>query len=263
MNALIFFWIFLNIFECATRVRCTGSTNCPGAPDTFPQGGSSHSQADSEIWTKLWGFNVPSKLKMFLWRFARNTTPTGALLHHRNMADTPACVLCGGEDTWRHALLNYTVSRSTWALSSEHIIDALSKNEEGDAKRWLSSMHEALSQESFTTLVVKLWALWGARRKAIHEQIYQSPFQVHAFIQSYIRELEAIKSVNTSHDGNSIPRSTSWIPPPTGLTILNVDAAVGRGSRHGSIAAISRDSAGLFFGSIGCGFCRNFRSGHP
>jgi len=183
----------------------------------YEQGGSSHSQADSEIWTKLWGFNVPSKLKVFLWRFAKNTTPTGALLHHRNMADTPACALCGAKDTWRHALLNCMVSRSTWALSSEHIIDALSKNEEGDAKRWLSSMHEALSHESFTTLVVTLWALWGARRKAIHEQIYQSPFQVHGFIQSYIRELEAIKTVKTRRGGNPIPRLTSWIPPPTGL----------------------------------------------
>lgn len=212
----------------------------------YEQGGSSHTQANNEIWTKLWGFNIPSKLKMFLWRFVKNTTPTGALLHHRNIAETPACGLCGAKDTWRHALLNYMVSRSTWALSSENIIDALSKNEEGDAKSWLSVMREVLPQESFTTLVVALWALWGARRKAIYEQIYQSPFQVHGFIQSYMRELQAIKTVKARQGGNSVPRPISWIPPPSGLTKLNVDAAVGRGSGHGSVAAISRNSDGLF-----------------
>ena len=134
-------------------------------------------------------------------------------------------------------------------MSSEHIIDALSRNEEGDAKRWLSAMHQALSHENFTTLVVTLWALWGARRKAIYEQIYQSPFQVHAFIQSYMRELEAIKSVNLRQGGNPTPCLTSWIPTPSWRKKLNVDAAVGRGRRHGSVAAISRDSAGLFLGA--------------
>ena len=69
------------------------------------------------------------------------------------------------------------------------------------------------------------------------------------FIQSYIRELEAIKTVKIRQGGNTIPRPTSWIPPPTGMTKLNVDAAVGRGSRHGSVAAISRDSTGLFLGA--------------
>lgn len=111
----------------------------------YEQGGSSHSDANSKGWSQLWGVKVPSKLKFFLWRLAHHSIPTTALLNHCNMSSISSCALCRAEDTWRHALLNCTVSRSTWALSSEAILDGLSSNTNDNAKAWLFSMHEALS----------------------------------------------------------------------------------------------------------------------
>ena len=62
------------------------------------------------IWSKIWKLACLGKVKIFLWRLAKNSTPTRALLHHRNMAEPDECCLCGAEDTWRHALLHCTVS---------------------------------------------------------------------------------------------------------------------------------------------------------
>jgi hypothetical protein len=41
-------------------------------------------------------------------------------------------------------------------------------------------------------LTVSMWAIWSARRKAIHEEIYQSPLYIHGFINSYLEELNGL-----------------------------------------------------------------------
>ena len=57
----------------------------------YEQGGSSDSQVAEQGWTDLWQIRGPSKLKFFLWRLARNSIPTAALLHHMNMSSSVAC----------------------------------------------------------------------------------------------------------------------------------------------------------------------------
>lgn len=223
----------------------------------YERRGSSHSDADSNGWTKLWGVKVLSKVKNFLWRLAQHSIPTTAVLNQRNMSPSRSCCLCGVEDTWRHALLNCTVSRSTWALSSDAIIDRLSSNVDDNAKTWLFTMHESLTHEEFTKFVVTLWALWGARRKAILEQIYQSPFAIRAFVRSYLGELDGIQAP-APISSNSIMRPTQWIAPPPGTVKINVDASVGRGGRYGSVGALCRDQTGFFLGASAIVFQRIF-----
>lgn len=99
----------------------------------YERGGSSHSDVDSNGWTKQWGVKVSSKLKIFLWRLAQHSIPTAAVLNQRNMSTSRSCCLCGAKDTWRHALLNCAVSRSTWALCSEAIPVRLSSNVDDNA----------------------------------------------------------------------------------------------------------------------------------
>lgn len=83
------------------------------------------------------------------------------------------CALCGreGEDLWRHSLLNCTMAHCVWALSDEVLIDQIYQNSEPHAGNWIFDMHENMTQGRFTRLVVTMWAIWYARRKAIHEAI--------------------------------------------------------------------------------------------
>ena len=46
--------------------------------------------------------------------------------------------------------------------------------EEESPKEWLFALH-AILKELFDRMVVTLWVLWGVRRKAIHENIFQPP----------------------------------------------------------------------------------------
>uniref|UniRef100_A0A8R7PGX9 Reverse transcriptase zinc-binding domain-containing protein n=1 Tax=Triticum urartu TaxID=4572 RepID=A0A8R7PGX9_TRIUA len=74
-------------------------------------GGVSDLNTNSNEWTELWHIKVPSKLKVFLWRLAQHSIPYMDILHCRNMSTTRRCALCGCDDSWRHALLECTMSR--------------------------------------------------------------------------------------------------------------------------------------------------------
>lgn len=50
------------------------------------QQGISNSTVNSQGWSSIWKLRVPSKLRVFAWRLARQSLPTGDVLHNRNMA---------------------------------------------------------------------------------------------------------------------------------------------------------------------------------
>ena len=47
----------------------------------------------------------------------------------------------------------------------------------------------------FVRLIVTIWAIWGARRKAIHEDIFKSPSATDGFINSYLADLQVVKGI--------------------------------------------------------------------
>jgi hypothetical protein len=62
------------------------------------------------------GIQVPSKVKVFLWRLAQQSLPSTDLLHHRNMSTTSTCNICGMQDSWRHSLLDCQMARPEMRL---------------------------------------------------------------------------------------------------------------------------------------------------
>jgi hypothetical protein len=55
--------------------------------------GRSSTKADEKEWTALWHVQVPSKIKVFLWRLARQSLPSGDVLHHRNLKAQSTCAI--------------------------------------------------------------------------------------------------------------------------------------------------------------------------
>ena len=73
--------------------------------------------------------------------------------------------------------------------------------------------------------MVTLWALWHARRKAVYEDTFQIPLSTHNFVERFIADLDLSQPQPAARQitETRIPR---WIPPPSGMSKLNVDAAV-------------------------------------
>ena len=162
---------------------------------------SSSSSDEGKAWTRLWKIDVPSKIRVFLWRLAKHSLPTGDLRHHRNMATTAACSICGQEDSWRHSLIECNMARCVWALTEEDIPEHISLSTEPMARQWLFLMIESMKKEDLVRMLTTLWAIWHARRKAIHEEVFQSPMATTAFVNRFLADLEDRKStrLNSSH----------------------------------------------------------------
>ena len=111
-------------------------------------------------------------------------------------------------------------------------------------------MIDTLTHDQLTRMCVTLWALWHARRKAIHEGIFQSPLSTHCFIESFLSELVQLKEKGEKNTprGSTSNRS-AWIPPPVGVAKVNVDAGVARKRERGAVAAVARDAQGNYLGA--------------
>lgn len=67
------------------------------------------------------------------------------------------------------------MSRCIWALDDDELAEHMISTIELSAKQGMFTMMESMSHEAFVSLAVTLWATWWARRKAIHEGVFQSP----------------------------------------------------------------------------------------
>uniref|UniRef100_A0A453MCY5 RNase H type-1 domain-containing protein n=1 Tax=Aegilops tauschii subsp. strangulata TaxID=200361 RepID=A0A453MCY5_AEGTS len=110
---------------------------------------------------------------------------------------------------------------------------------------------DSLSHELFVKLSVTLWAIWAARRKAIHEGIFQSPQAIHGFISRYLAEL-SILAEPQERKQRAPPTTTTTIQRPKaplpGHAKVHVDAACRKGL-GGSVAAVCRGETGAYLGS--------------
>ena len=118
---------------------------------------SSNEMQQERAWKKLWKVRVPSKLRIFAWRLARSSLPTGEVREHRHMATSAICSVCNlAVDTWRHSLLECNMAQAVWALREDDVILPLLADETIDPKMWLFTLSNTLSQRQFIEVLVTL-----------------------------------------------------------------------------------------------------------
>ncbi|KAG2556603.1 hypothetical protein PVAP13_8NG195901 [Panicum virgatum] len=106
-----------------------------------------------------------------------------------------------------------------------------------------------IPEEDGIRILITCWAIWHARRKAIHEGKFQSPLATMGAINRLINELQIsneLKGWNSSKRDIG-KRTHTWIPPPEpSLHKLNVDAAVSTKGSIGAVAAVCRNDQSVF-----------------
>lgn len=147
------------------------------------------------------------------------------------------------------------MARVVWSLREDGIIVPLTSDETSDAKLWLFSLSNTLKADQFVEVLVTLWALWWARRKAIHESEFQSPLSTHLFIQRYLDEIRGCDFMQKkARAASSFPSQRPapiqrWVPPPDDASKLNVDGAVAKTANKGAVGVICRDAQGNYMGA--------------
>jgi hypothetical protein len=140
------------------------------------------------------------------------------------------------------------MASSTWALMDEELVEHLTTNNCANAKDWLFFLLETLSHEDFVRATVTVWAIWTARRKAIHEQIFQSPLSIVGFSRSFLADLKLALDVPSNTTVRSRKQNAKaqrqWSAPPPGVCKVNVDAALSKTKFAGAVDAVCRDENG-------------------
>jgi hypothetical protein len=141
------------------------------------------------------------------------------------------------------------MSKCVWVLVDEEITEHLINVQESDARSWIFSLIETLKHDDLIRVLVTLWAIWYARRKAIHDNIFQSPLSTFPFVNSFISDLTMAEGKKGVHVQQGHTQQAGWIPPPEGLVKINVDAATSKNTNRGAIAAVARSSDGVYLGA--------------
>lgn len=103
-------------------------------------------------------------------------------------------------------------------LVDEEITEHISRCSANNAKDFLFTLIESLNEQDQVKCFVTLWAIWYAKRKAIHEEIYQSPLSTYSFIQSFVNDLESSKRMKKKNVVEQMPVVLPrWKAPPTGF----------------------------------------------
>ena len=87
------------------------------------------------------------------------------------------------------------MSRCVWALASVEVADYVAMTHEEKARDWIFALIKRLSKKEITEILVTMWAVWYARRKAIHESIFQSHLSTRCFIERFIADLEVNRNL--------------------------------------------------------------------
>jgi hypothetical protein len=83
------------------------------------------------------------------------------------------------------------MAKCVWALEPEEITTHVCDNQEADARGCLLTVMNSMKQDDLTRVLVTIWAIWYARRKAIYEESYQSPMSTNCFVNRFIQDLES------------------------------------------------------------------------
>ncbi|XP_074322969.1 uncharacterized protein LOC141659929 [Apium graveolens] len=199
-------------------------------------------------WNKLWRLSLPHKVKIFLWRFCKNTIPVRDLLRHKGVEVPSLCHVCSLDvEHMLHVFFDCNFASQCW----QEIGLVFDMMEIESASSWMLNNLETNTHESLVTITNVLWGIWFGRNKKLWEGKYLSPSAVVELNARQITEWKnAVRPVVGSRQGK---RSSSgrgqivrWSCPIEGQLKLNVDASVFSGANFFFIGMVIRDHNGHF-----------------
>jgi hypothetical protein len=138
-------------------------------------------------------------------------------------------------------------------MSEPDIADHVALSSEPSAKLWLFLMIETMKEVDLVRMVVTLWAIWHAKRKAVHEDIFQSPMATMGFVNRFLADLELsrpAKQPKKVHSPSPIRSAVRWLGLPAGKTKINTDAAIAKTKARGAVGVVCRSEGGVFLGAL-------------
>ncbi|KAL6511844.1 hypothetical protein OROGR_021441 [Orobanche gracilis] len=203
---------------------------------------TSSSTPPSRNWSFVWQFDVPNKLKVFLWRLLRNGLPVMQNLGRRNINVDNICPLCRlpGE-TVMHTFQLCHFARVIWAISN--LPSLAIYHTCSDAWEWVLHVKHVLDADQFHFFICICWRLWYTRNELVNNMKQPEPSAVMQFAGDFLMRYREAKS---QFAAPRPPESQKvWTPPMDATIKVNVDAALFKNSNSTGLGLVARNSSGI------------------
>jgi hypothetical protein len=196
------------------------------------------------VWEILWKLQVPSKVKIFVWRALHGTVPGMCILCNRHIKVNPQCPICkSGPEDIRHLIFTCKRAKEVWGKLGlqEEIDKALCVDRSGSVvleELFRSPIRKSpvLGQLGLQeTIAVAAWYIWYECREAVKGEKIKSAGHTAFAIQAI--------TINYAQPPKVVVPSARWEKPLPGHYKLNTDATYFEGG-SGAIAAVLRNWRG-------------------
>ncbi|KAL5756478.1 hypothetical protein ACOSP7_020905 [Xanthoceras sorbifolium] len=199
----------------------------------------------SHWWKALWQIQLPSKIRIFLWKACHDWLPSRFNLFTRKVPVTDLCPIClkVSESTfhafWGCKKLNFI--RTAFGLLDDRTFPSTISFLD-----FLISIHACLSCVEFELFCVFLWRIWFRRNKWVHFSLMLSTDEVMAWSSRFLSDFRsAHKQPPSAIDSSLLPVPLArWLPHSPGVFSINSDATMREQIGKVGLRVIIRDYHG-------------------
>ncbi|CAL1404049.1 unnamed protein product [Linum trigynum] len=195
---------------------------------------------EAHVWKKLWAMEVPSKVKHFVWRFARDALPTGDHISIKSERRTDKCPFCDLKETQVHLFDECQWTSRLWRGC---VLDGcFSRRGNRSCYEWYKLVMEEFEGEVLEKWSVLLWFLWKERNAHMFNRSKLDEGEIVARSQAY---LEEYKQHQVREQVVATPSVKHWKKPDFGKVKINTDAGLLENGGIG-LGVVIRDAEGNF-----------------
>ncbi|KAF4349050.1 hypothetical protein F8388_008797 [Cannabis sativa] len=206
------------------------------------------------LWRSLWKASGPERIKIFLWRLARDILPFGNRLQ-RIFGNSSQCVLCNsGEDSASHLIFHCDVAVQVWRSGPWGFCsDSMVFGDNLELVKWLLQPTGTPLGENdlvrFTIYAISLcFVLWRVRNSSFHEGLCPMVSKIQQEISSLVADCSLDRPSSLEMQG-SIPAvaEENWRGLWTDVNVF-VDAAIRE--EFGIVAILVLDRSGTVIEAV-------------
>ncbi|CAN1181294.1 Putative ribonuclease H protein At1g65750 [Linum perenne] len=197
----------------------------------------------STIWTAIWKWGGPNRIRHFLWLAAKDRLLTNATRKRRGMCQEAKCEFCHvGEETVSHVLRECLFAREVWNRTRRELLS------EADWQLPLSDWIETfIKSDNGLQFGIVCWFLWRARNERIFAGSRDGPAGVAIKASDWLQSVRSAMCRETSLEpeterGRRI--DVSWKAGPEEWFTLNSDGSVLGHRGRSAAGGLIRDSSG-------------------